>query len=422
MKIGIIGGGITGLVVGYQLGEKGNRVFVFEKDDSLGGLAKTFKKEKWQSPLEIFFHHFFTSDDQVQKLVRDLDLEKELVYRKVKTSIYTKGEIYPLDSPLNVLKLPNLNWKDKLRMGGVVFLLRQLPFLAFGEKKTAFDLFPRLIGFPGWELIWKNLLEGKFGYLASQIPFSWLWARLKARSQKLGYLQGSTEKILIRLKEEIEKKGEIFLKTPVSEIENYNSKWKIKAKGKEIIVDKIILALPFPQALKLTEKFIDKRNLENWRGLKTIGALNLVLRMRSKFLPGETYWLNILEKDFPFIAIVEQTNFIEPSFYGGEHLVYIGGYYDPASPIFEASKEKVLRKFAPYLRRLNPSFEKFLIDFDLFSSLSAQPVIPLNYSQIKPPLEIVPKNIFWATANHIYPWDRGLNFSIRLARKVSRLA
>lgn len=44
MKVGIIGGGITGLTIAYNLARSGVQVVLFEKKDSLGGLA---------APLEI---------------------------------------------------------------------------------------------------------------------------------------------------------------------------------------------------------------------------------------------------------------------------------------------------------------------------------------------------------------------------------
>src|SRR5690606_30092734 len=38
--------------------------------------------------------------------------------------------------------------------------------------------------------IWRPLLEGKFGPYADEVNMAWLWARLKARSFKLGYFEG----------------------------------------------------------------------------------------------------------------------------------------------------------------------------------------------------------------------------------------
>ena len=421
MKIAVVGGGITGLVIANELIKKKKKVLLFEADEKLGGLARSFKRTGWQWPLEEFFHHFFTSDNEVKKLLKELGLGDKLFYQDVKTSVYYQGRIYPFDSPSDFLSFPPLGLFDKLRMGSAIFALRQLPFLSAFDKFATEDYFPKLIGVSGWEIIWQRLMEGKFGESADKVSFAWFWSRLKKRSKKLGYLEGGSEIFLDALGESIKKRADIFLKTPVLEIELENNQWKLRTKRKEFMADKVVLAIPMPQALKLAKRHLSEEKMELWQNLETIGALTMVLRLKKKFLPGETYWLNILEKEFPFVAIVEQTNFIDPSFYKDEYLVYVGGYYHPDNPIFNWSKKTIFNHFAPHLRRLNPSFENFLIDFDVFSSLFAQPIIPVNYSKIKPQFELIPDSLYWANANHIYPWDRGVNFSIKLGKKLSRL-
>jgi len=41
MKVGVIGGGVSGLVVAYEAARGGAKVVVYEKEDYLGGHAKT---------------------------------------------------------------------------------------------------------------------------------------------------------------------------------------------------------------------------------------------------------------------------------------------------------------------------------------------------------------------------------------------
>ena len=41
-KVAVIGSGIMGLTVGYELLKKGYRVSIFEKDDSVGGMSASF--------------------------------------------------------------------------------------------------------------------------------------------------------------------------------------------------------------------------------------------------------------------------------------------------------------------------------------------------------------------------------------------
>jgi protoporphyrinogen oxidase len=423
MSIAIIGGGITGLSAAYQLTKNNEEIVLYEAEENLGGLTASFKAKNWQWPLENFFHHYFIDDNEVKELAADLNLVDNLFYEKVQTSLFSQGAIYPYDQLSDFLKFPHLNYFDKFRMGSVIFGLRHLPYLPIYNKTSAYKLFPKLIGDTSWNTIWKPLMDGKFGHLSDQIAFSWLWARIKKRSPKLGYFKNGTKVLIDNLEKEIKKKGKIFTNTQITKIKKEHNSWVLSSKDKQFSADKVILALPLPSALKLIQTWKELNDLQvaEWRELNNIGALTLVLRLKKSFLPGETYWLNILEKDFPFLVIVEQTNFIDKQKYGGENIVYIGGYYEKENEIFNQDKEKILNKFSPFLRRLNPSFENFLIDYKLFKYKNAQPVIPVNYAKIKPDITLIPGQLYWATANHIFPWDRGLNYSIKLGKKTANL-
>ena len=58
---------------------------------------------------------------------------------------------------------------------------------------------------------------------------------------------------------------------------------------------------------------------------------------------------------------------------------------------------------------------------ELFIAPFAQPIIPINYSKIKPPFETPIKNVYLANIQQVYPWDRGTNYAVELGEKVSDL-
>ena len=57
MKNIVVGGGISGLLVAYELVKKGEEVIVIEKEKKIGGLLATDTIS--QIPIEKFYHHIF---------------------------------------------------------------------------------------------------------------------------------------------------------------------------------------------------------------------------------------------------------------------------------------------------------------------------------------------------------------------------
>jgi protoporphyrinogen oxidase len=260
MKIAVIGGGITGLTSAYFLGKVGHKVELFEAKETLGGLADSFEEENWDWRLEKYFHHYFTSDKYVKNLAVELGLEKKLFFKNVQTSVYSGGSIYPFDKPLDIIKYPGLDTFSKLRMGVIIFFLRLLPYLSFYDRFTAKGLFSILIGKNAWQKVWQPLMENKFHQYTDEVAFSWLWARLKKRSQKLGYFEGGTSVLVNKLQEGIEKKSKIHLATKITSIKKNENKWLLTSDKKEFTADKVIIAVPLSQALKLIQTWKELRD------------------------------------------------------------------------------------------------------------------------------------------------------------------
>ena len=66
----IIGGGVTGLSIAWKLSEKGYEVKVIEKDEFIGGLARSIKMGNYF--FDIGPHAFTTKDEEIFKKVMDL--------------------------------------------------------------------------------------------------------------------------------------------------------------------------------------------------------------------------------------------------------------------------------------------------------------------------------------------------------------
>jgi len=406
-KIAVIGGGVCGLSAAYFLTKKGKKVFVFEKEEKLGGLAGGIKKEKWDWTLEKYYHHFFPSDKALLDLLKDLNLKEEIFFKNPKTSVFCEGKIYPFDTAGAILSFPLLSWQEKIKTGLVTSFLKYSPFGKGWQKTTACWWLKKYYGERVYRLIWEPLLKAKFGEMAQSVSLAWFWARIKKRSKKLGYLKGGSAVLIEKLAEEIRKNGgRIFCGTEIKKLK------ELKTKGDFAK----ILVCSSPQTFLKIASNLPQKYQEEIERLKSVGALVLLLRLKKQFLKEGTYWLNITDSSFPFVAVVEHTNFIDPKYYNGDHLLYLGGYYPQNHPFFKLSSKEIYEKFLPFLKRINPNFDfsSEVIDFSLFSDWYAQPIIPPEYS---PPLLKTPvRGLFFASMHHIYPWDRGINYAIELGK------
>lgn len=244
----------------------------------------------------------------------------------------------------------------------------------------------------------------------------------KKRSALLGYPEGG----FLSFAETIDKlihryKGKIIYNTSVKKIIKKDKKLIIKTDEKEHKFNCVISTLSFYSFVNMTEGLpLNYRN--SLLRLKGLGEVNLILSLSKQFLKDGTYWLGINESKFPFVAIVEHTNFIDRSNYGGEHLIYVGNYFSPEHKYFQYDANRLVDEFLPYLKKINPDFDKSQIEKSyIFKSAFTQPVIPLNYSKIIPEFETPIKGLFLANMQQVYPWDRGTNYAVELGNKVADL-
>lgn len=423
MKIAIIGAGFTGLTSTYKLLKKGYNVTIFEKDEKPGGLAVGFRDKNWRYSLEKYYHHIFTNDHSALNLAREIG--QKIITKKPKTSVYVDKKIYQLDTPLTIITFPRLSILERLRMGAVLGVLRFNPFWKPFEKITAHKFLSKLMGKKAYEIIWESLLVGKFGNFSKEISLAWFWARVKKRTTKLSYPEGGFLEFANLLTQKIkDKKGKIYFNTEAIEIKEESGKVKIlyrdKQKTKEEIFDKVIVTVPSFLFLKIC-KNLPAEYRQKLKNLKSLGAINLVLRLKKPFFNDNTYWLSICDKSSDILAIVEHTNLIDKIHYNNEHIVYVGKYLPSDHPFFLKSDKEMLAILDPYLKEINEKYKNNLIDYHFFKSAFAQPVIPANYSKIMPPFETPLKNVYLANIEQVYPWDRGTNYAIELGEKIAKV-
>src|SRR5688572_24327835 len=123
-RIGIIGGGITGLTAAYRLKQAGCAVTIFEASGELGGLASGFSLAGY--PVEKAYHFLYKTDEHILALVDEFGLSDKLSYNKSSVSTYYGGKLYPMMSPLDLIKFTPISFIDRIRAGVTVLWLQRV--------------------------------------------------------------------------------------------------------------------------------------------------------------------------------------------------------------------------------------------------------------------------------------------------------
>jgi len=430
MKIAIIGAGPAGLAAAYDLTGTSQRqagrhqVTIFEAAPGVGGLAAGFKADNWDWTLEKFYHHWFASDAAILGLIKELGWSDQVIFPRPVTAVYFDGRFYPFDSALAVLRFPGIPFIDRVRCGLIALYLRLTPRWQQLEKVTADAWLRRWLGSRGYEGLWKPMLVGKFGEEnLSSVNMAWFWARIHARTSRLGTFKGGFQAFLDKLAAVVEAQGtRLELNCPVTGItplqdgqlqvetpNGFTSFDRVVCTSSPALMARMVPALPAEYADRL-------------RALKSLGAVILVLALDRQLAPN-IYWYN-LPKDagFPFLAMVEHTNYVSPEHYGGDHIVYCGDYLEPTHRYFRLTKEELLEEFLPALKRFNPQFDAGWVRQSwLWKTAYAQPIPPVNHSRNIPSLRTPLKGLYFASMSQVYPWDRGTNFAVEIGRRVARM-
>lgn len=414
MRIGILGGGFTGLTAGLRLLQKRHEVDLFEKEPYVGGLAVGFKEKGWEWFLEKAYHHWFTNDTHAIDLAKELHVN--VVIRRPSTDIYMRARQLPFDSPLSLLAFPYLSPRARLQTGfGALYLKLTNNYKKF-EGKKATSWIRQWMGEESYQTIWEPLFTGKFGSYKEDIALTWFWARIKKRTPSLAYPEGGFQVFAERIADEITRLGgQFFLGREVSKIKKTGKKFSIDSK----IYDKVILTLPTPIFIKLVEG-LPKNYIKKISQIQYLHALNLILILEKPFME-KTYWLNVTDKTFPFLVLVEHTNFMDPIHYGGQHIIYIGNYLPRDHRYLKMTKEELLKELTPFLRKINPNFQLLITNYYSFVGPFAQPIVTVDYPEKLPTMETPIPNIYLANLSMVYPWDRGTNYAIELGEKVANL-
>lgn len=320
MRICIIGGGLTGLVAAHALAGE-HEVHLFEKLPYLGGCLSSYEISGYW--IERYYHHCFSGDNHVFDLLRELGLSESLEWRTGTTGYFSGGTIYPLNTPLEILRYPELSLIDKAKLAFLTLTAKNADLTALDTVPAERYIIAHL-GSNVYSSFFEPLLRSKFGDRRKEVSAAWLFSRIAIRSDRgvsgehLGYISGGFHRIIDALEKSVtEKGGTINKQNPITSLSRSGKSWVVN----NTAFDTVISTIP-PQELQ-------KAGGPAMPPVPYQGAACVTLALDRQVTRG-IYWLNMKDAA-PYGAVVSHTNFIPVDRYG-EHIVYLASYFSGTVP------------------------------------------------------------------------------------------
>lgn len=424
-RIDIIGGGISGLASAYFLAKGSDDVdiHVWEKDETAGGLAGSFSTPHFT--VEKFYHHLYRRDLALQELISEMGLSNDLIWRAASTGSYYRQQPYRLSSPLDLLRYKPLPFFDRLRLGAMMLDARRYKSWHELDDMPAKDYVTRVAGESVYRTVWEPLFQGKFGPYADSISAAWLWAKLVDRGgsrsgsgkEVLGYLRGGLGRLFDELILRLQHLGHtIHLGARVKQLETDGSAIRgIVTDSGFWETDYVISGAQVPDLARLLPESAYRSSLEK---IQFLGNVCLVLTLNRSL--SSFYWTNVTDVSFPFVGIIEQTNWAQPDEFQGRRLVYISAYVPPSDPRMAMTADQLFEVYLPHIQRMFPSFTRSYVEnTSRWNVPYAQPVVQTGFRHLVPKAETPIPNLFVCTMAQIYPSDRQVSNGVEMARKTA---
>ena len=187
--------------------------------------------------------------------------------------------------------------------------------------------------------------------------------------------------------------------------------------GRMIEAEDFLFTMSFKTISSIFNKSLHIEWLNQISSIEYLANMCLVLRLKESL--SETYWLNVNDPGFPFVGVIEHTNFDTENDYGSNHIAYLSKYLSKNEDAWKMTDQQYFEFALKHLKKMFPKFSKdSVLEWKVWRTEYAQPITTKDYSTKLIKTEIPYDNGWIATMAQIYPEDRGTNYALRDGEKV----
>ncbi len=409
----IIGGGVTGLSIAWKLSEKGYEVKVIEKDEFIGGLARSIKMGNYF--FDIGPHAFTTKDEEIFKKVMDLFKSEtgEMLYTKRTVKMMFRGKY--VDYPLSVKVLLQMGIipaimcslsfaKSKIRTSIYSLIGKKTQNQNLTIKQWAIDSFGKYLYLnffkPYTEQFWKietselshrvipsstktdftkalkHALINKYLELSKREPGKLLL--VERESLPSYYPKKGFGEIINRIGKQIKSNGgEIYTSQEVDKIIlNSENSFDVKTKDETFSGDFVVSTIPINHVASKIYPMLEENIIKSTKKLENLSLILIYLITKKQNILG---CLNCYFVDKPYNRISEMNFFSESLSPQDENILAVEISCHHESKMWKNSNEKIFSMCIQGLEKDNFLKKTEVINYKVIKVPNVYPIYRKDY-------------------------------------------
>jgi protoporphyrinogen oxidase len=415
MRIGIVGGGITGLACAHYALRAGLKPVVLEASEIGGVLAQRFGVAGTE--LECFHSSLCTTDTALCGLLSELGLSAQVVWRSTRAALFCSDSAEFLSTPRDLLGLRALGLGSRLRAALGTGSARLPRYLSRMNRIPAQEWLRRTLGKEAFDLLGAPWLEASFGR-SDDVPAYLAWRGLASWGRFAqgahGHLRGGHRALAAALRRSVEAGGgAVHSLTRVLALEWAGGVARVETEAGELRFDALISTLGLPDLAKVAQG--ELLRVLPFSASHPRGEISVVALAERPL--GPYYHVTPIGRGTSFSAVRDAGQLLPAAERGALHPIYVTRRCDPQSPEFHASDESLRREALELLHALSGR-PLPVRDVRIFRTPHADLAWSIGDLEHRLPARLGATGVFLCPTAHAYPRPVSTDTSIMLARET----